>query len=705
KPATAQYTYTFVAWSPVVGPVTGDITYTAVFSDGTTNTYTITWKDEDGTVLGTDTLEYGATPSREGPTKEATAEFTYTFDKWTPEVAPVTGEATYTASYTSVTNAYTVTWKNYDGSVLETDEGVLYGATPAYDGETPVKPATAQYTYTFVAWSPVVGPVTGDITYTAVFSDGTTNTYTITWKDEDGSVLGTDTLEYGATPSREGPTKAADEDYTYAFSKWTPDIVAVAADATYTAVYTATPIEKPPVEPTIYTITWKQDDGTIIDTTTVEEGTLPTHDDPSKAADEDYTYTFSKWTPDIVAVTGAATYTAVYTATPIEKPPVTPTKYTITWKQDDGSIIDTTTVEEGAVPTHDDPTKAADEDYTYAFSKWTPDLTAATADATYTAVYTATAIGGDEPPVVEPKERRVYTITFDPAGGTALAAIEYHAYDDMALPESARDNYDFAGWIVTQAKGKWEIGETIEPGQRASLRYGDVTLTALWKQTVHPEKLTGPQLNMEEHNAYIAGYPDGTFRPDKPITRAEAAGILYSLLTPASIERYGTSDNAFSDVSSDDWYNDAVSTLANAGVLTGFPDGTFRPNEVLSRAQIAGIAASFSGLQEGESAFTDVLGHWAYKAIVTAELSSWVGGYPDGTFRPDRGLTRAEAVTILNKVLGRHLNSGASLPEGMATISDNMDPNAWYYYEIQEALNGHGFEFEEDGSEVWTELK
>ncbi|MCR4804674.1 MAG: S-layer homology domain-containing protein, partial [Clostridia bacterium] len=156
--------------------------------------------------------------------------------------------------------------------------------------------------------------------------------------------------------------------------------------------------------------------------------------------------------------------------------------------------------------------------------------------------------------------------------------------------------------------------------------------------------------------------------------------------------------------SSDDWYNDAVSTLANAGVLTGFPDGTFRPNETLTRSQLVSIVASFTGLLEGESTFSDVAGHWAYKAIVTAELNSWVGGYPDGTFRPDKGLTRAECVAILNRFLGRRLQDAEGMLEGMSTISDNADPNAWYYLDIQEALNAHEHEKSEDGSEIWTKL-
>ena len=240
KAADAQYTYTFKDWDPAVAAATGDQTYKATYTS-TVNKYTITWKNEDGTVLKTDSLDYGATPAYSGtPAKAATAEYTYTFSGWSPSVAGVTGDATYTAQYSSKKNSYKVTWKNEDGTVLKTDT-VEYGKTPSYSGSTPTKSSNAENTYAFSGWSPAVTSVTKDQTYTAQYSS-TKNKYTIIWKNEDGTVLKTDSLEYGATPSYSGstPTKADTTQYKYTFDKWSPTVAKVTGNATYTATFTQT---------------------------------------------------------------------------------------------------------------------------------------------------------------------------------------------------------------------------------------------------------------------------------------------------------------------------------------------------------------------------------------------------------------------------------------------------------------------------------
>ena len=207
--------------------------------------YDITFNNWDDSALQTDSVEKGTIPAYygEAPTREATAQYTYTFTGWSPTVAEVTGNATYTAQFDATVNNYTVTWQNYDGTPLETDTEVPYGTMPTYNGETPTRDATAQYTYTFTGWSPTVAAVTGDVTYIAQFEE-TLNTYTVTWKNWDDSQLEYDaSVAYGATPSYDGatPTKPEDATNTYTFSGWDPAISEVTSDAIYTATFVATP--------------------------------------------------------------------------------------------------------------------------------------------------------------------------------------------------------------------------------------------------------------------------------------------------------------------------------------------------------------------------------------------------------------------------------------------------------------------------------
>ncbi len=366
KESTAQYTYTFTGWTPALTSVTGDATYTAVFS-ATERSYTVTWLNWDGAELAKETYAYGLTPSYNGavPVRPATEQFSYTFTGWTPAVVPVSGDATYTAVFKETKNSYTITWKMDDGSVIA-QENYNYGDMPSH--AAPVKEATAQYTYTFTGWTPALTSVTGDATYTAVFS-ATERSYTVTWLNWDGSQLAKESYKYGATPSFKGatPSRPATAQNTFTFTGWSPAIAPVSGDVTYKAQFSATG--------QTYTITWKMDDGSVIAKETYAYGDMPSQAAPVKEQTAQYTYTFSGWNPAIVPVTEDATYTAVFKATV--------RSYKVTFLDKDGKEIEVQEVlyNEAAVAPQ------APEVEGYVFIGWDTPFDAVKSDLTVKALY------------------------------------------------------------------------------------------------------------------------------------------------------------------------------------------------------------------------------------------------------------------------------------------------------------------------------
>lgn len=219
---------------------------------------------------------------------------------------------------------------------------------------------------------------------------------------------------------------------------------------------------------------------------------------------------------------------------------------------------------------------------------------------------------------------------------------------------------------------------------------------------------SGPQLNHDDHVAYIMGYPDGTVQPKGEITRAEACTIFFRLLTESSRDYYFSKTNDYTDVNAGDWFNNAISTLSNAGIVTGYNDGTFRPNQPITRGEMAKIIANFANLNKGTKSFTDLSGHWSKTYVELAAGNGWIAGYPDGSFRPDQKITRAETVTMINRVLERVPAKELRLLSRsiMLTFPDN-NPGDWYYIAIQEASNSHEYQrsvYETTGDEMWTKL-
>ena len=455
KSATAENTYTFAGWSPSVSAVTGNITYIAEFSE-TVNKYTVTWKNWDDSVLEVDlNVEYGAIPSYDGstPTKTGNTQYTYTFSGWDKAKSAVTGDITYVAQFASKTNTYTVTWQNWDSSVLEVYENVLYGTMPDYNGSTPTKASDAQYTYTFSGWTPTVDTVAGDVTYVAQFTNEV-NKYTVTWQNWDGTILEMDeNVEYGTTPAYDGdmPTKPSDVQYTYAFSGWSPSVDTVIGNTVYIAQFAN--------KTNSYTVTWQNWDGTVLEVDeNIEYGATPTYNGsvPTKEGNAQYTYAFSGWDPTVDTVTGNVTYVAQF-----EK---VLNKYKVTWKNDDGTVLNEEHVEYGTMPSFNGtPIKDNERFYYFVFKAWTPEISAITEDTTYTAVY-------------DKFELDCYTITYT-SNSSTFTTITKSKGETITITSitPTLSGYDFVGWNNIYEDTVYQ------PGDSFSLD-GDINLVAMWKK-------------------------------------------------------------------------------------------------------------------------------------------------------------------------------------------------------------------------------
>ena len=469
--------YDFEGWETI--PATMPDHDVDIQSIWNVQTFTVTFKNYDGTTLQSSSLAYGQNPSYNGttPTKAATLEHMYTFVWWddgtttyTPEqtLPVVSWDTVYTAVFDEDTSKYTVTFVDEDGETI-------LKATTRYDYQTsvadiikptnPTKAATAEYTYTFGGWTPDLAPVTQNVTYVATYIE-TPVLYTITFVDEDGTEISSAEYAYNTAVANivkpANPTKAATAQYTYAFNKWTPTIAKVTWDATYTATYTSTVNQ--------YNVTFVDEDGeTVIKAATAYDYGTPADEidkpvvDPVKEWTAQYTYTFAGWSPTITKVTKDVTYRAAYSKTV--------NTYMIKFMNDDGTTLQSNNVLYGQTPTYmwPTPTKAADAQYTYTFAGWDKEITSVTWEKVYIATYTST-----------PKQ---YTITFDTNGWSSIPAITAGYGSDITQPaDPEKQWHHFDGWdktipetmpaenmTITAQWTPYYYGLTLTPGQHSTI--------------------------------------------------------------------------------------------------------------------------------------------------------------------------------------------------------------------------------------------
>ena len=334
---------------------------------------------------------------------------------------------------------------------------------------------------------------------------------------------------------------------------------------------------------------------------------------------------------------------------------------------------------------HDGKEKLTDN----AYKRWNGD---GESDAYYADEYTVSEEAVSDALALKAAHGQLCSVTYEVTGdipsdaGAVPAAAKVKkggSYTVAPVQTTSQSRYTFSGWRINGS--------------------GDVVTEI---KDIPDDVPTG--LNGDDHFAYIVGYPNGNVEPNGNITRAEVATIFFRLLTEEVRTANSTQSNSLSDVTRGQWFNHAVSTLSSMGIIKGHNDGTFAPNAPITRAEFATIAARFDDKNtDTSSKFMDIASHWAKNEIGIAANKGWINGYPDGTFRPNQYITRAEAMTLVNRVLNRLPENSSDLLDSMIKWPDNSDASAWYYLAVQEATNSHAYsdKSKDDKYEKWTTIR
>lgn len=744
KAADDKYTYTFAGWATTTNQTSGstvdalpnvteNVTYYAAFS-ATPRTYTVTFKDgANGEVFVDETqqVEYGKNiPSHDNPVRPG-----YNFTGWTSEPAnyqPGTGtmpanNITFTAQWTAKGDV-TIHYVAKDGGTVTPPSETLNPDTGTATGST----ATAEPNYRFVGWysdseCTEANKVSGEVTFTPPKPDEggwVTTTYyakfvpsTVTF---DLNTLITKTFEKDPTrESKDIPTG------TYIFTAQIFE-----ADDTWQQVG----------EIPVYTGTATLNgaaSGAAFDFGSSSNPTLASGTHRYLVKEEHGGETIDGITYDstVYRLTITVSEDGTQPNVQIEAEPQA-SVLSVQSVEFTSKIIFTNTYFEEKDP------NALYLD----FSKYVQKELTATGSKTASDVKFRVIVNGMESPIMmyNAGEEEVSTyVEFNPRYRTVLDV------NFASITGGNTETKDFTGsYVEIDQVGIYYFELNEEDGKRTGVTYDDSTYKVyvyvkregdklvvdsfdIYKDgwsvagetiTFHNTIDTGRDdyipiiiptiinkdtgmLNKTDHFAYVIGYPDGTVHPNGQITRAEVATIFFRLLRDEVRDGAFTTSNSYSDVAYGKWYNNPISTMSALGIITGYPDGTFKPNKPITRAEFAAIAARFDETQSGKSAtFSDVIGHWAAKEIGIAYANEWIKGYPDGTFKPDQNITRAEAMTMINRVLERKPESPADLLTNMNKWTDNMDTSKWYYLDVQEATNSHAYTRKTFNYELWRQM-
>ena len=363
---------------------------------------------------------------------------------------------------------------------------------------------------------------------------------------------------------------------------------------------------------------------------------------------------------------------------------------------------------------HDGKEKLTDNTY----KRWNGD---ATDDSYYADEYTVGEAAVSDALALKAAHGKFCNVTYEVTGDIPSDAGDPPApakvkmggsYTVAPAQTTSQSRYTFSGWringvgdVVTEIK---DIQQNVNLVGVWSYRSGGGSSGGGRKPTVDIPDDVPTGLNGDDHFAYIVGYPDGNVKPSGNITRAEVATIFFRLLTEDVRTANSTQSNSLSDVSRGQWFNHAISTLSSMGIVKGNPDGTFDPDAPITRAEFAAIAARFDDKNTNNTSnFSDIASHWAKDEIGVAANKGWINGYPDSTFRPDQYITRAEAMTLVNRVLNRLPEKSEDLLDDMIKWPDNADASVWYYLAVQEATNSHDYSDKSDADkyEKWTKIR